>query len=51
MALQTADNLERLKQNREYISRIITHRYPVEEIGEAYHTFIGKRSGKVVVVQ
>ena len=45
------ENLERLKQNREYMGQIITHRYPVEEIGEAYHTFIGKHSGKVVVVQ
>ncbi len=48
---ELVENLERLKRNREYMGQIITHCYSVEEISEAYHTFIGKQSGKVVVVQ
>jgi threonine 3-dehydrogenase len=44
-------NLERLKGNREYLSRIITHRFRVQEIEEAFQTFWGGSTGKVLVVQ
>ncbi|GAA2243651.1 alcohol dehydrogenase catalytic domain-containing protein [Herbiconiux moechotypicola] len=45
------DNLALLQQHQEYISRVITHRYPVSEIEEAFARFFSGESGKVVVVQ
>ena len=48
---ELAGNLVQLRNNRDYISRIITHRFPVAEIGEAYNVFTQRDSGKVVVVQ
>ncbi|HEY3412101.1 MAG TPA: alcohol dehydrogenase catalytic domain-containing protein [Armatimonadota bacterium] len=44
-------NLERLRANREYLSRIITHRFPVERLEEAFTTFFAGQTGKVVVEQ
>jgi threonine 3-dehydrogenase len=48
---ELAANLELLTNNREFLGRIITHRYPIEELNQAYETFIGKDSGKVIAVQ
>jgi threonine dehydrogenase-like Zn-dependent dehydrogenase len=44
-------NLERLKQHRDALRPIITHRFGVEEIEEAFRTFFGGSTGKVLVVQ
>lgn len=44
-------NLQRLRENRPYLARIITHRFPVHRIGEAFETFLGGQCGKVVVEQ
>ena len=46
-----ADNLALLQANQQYISRVITHRYPVCEIGAAFEKFMSGESGKVVVMQ
>jgi threonine dehydrogenase-like Zn-dependent dehydrogenase len=42
-------NLERLRANREYLNRIITHRFDVAQIAEAFETFLGGETGKVVI--
>jgi len=44
-------NLELLKENLGYVGQIITHRFPVAQIEEAFETFLGRNTGKVVVVQ
>ncbi len=44
-------NLQRLRDHQRYLSRIITHRFPVERIDEALATFFAGRAGKVVVEQ
>lgn len=44
-------NLERLRANRDYLSQIITHRFPVDRIEEAFRTFFAGETGKVVVEQ
>lgn len=44
-------NLELLRDNHDLISRVITHRFPVEEIGEACDLFFSGKTGKVVVEQ
>ncbi|MFC0674589.1 alcohol dehydrogenase catalytic domain-containing protein [Brachybacterium hainanense] len=44
-------NLEVLRAHQEEISRIITHRLPVERLPEAFELFLGGETGKVVVTQ
>jgi threonine 3-dehydrogenase len=44
-------NLALLQANQELIGRVITHRFPVTEIGEAFRQFLSGESGKVVVIQ
>jgi threonine 3-dehydrogenase len=44
-------NLQRLRENQPYLARIITHRFPVQRIGEAFETFLDGQCGKVVVEQ
>jgi threonine dehydrogenase-like Zn-dependent dehydrogenase len=46
-----AANRERLREHRAYLAPIITHRFPVGEIGAAFETFFGGETGKVVVEQ
>ncbi|MBC8427677.1 alcohol dehydrogenase catalytic domain-containing protein [bacterium] len=48
---ELAPNLERLRNHRSYLSQIITHRYPVDEIQQAFETFLTSETGKVVVEQ
>ena len=44
-------NLELLRDNRDLLARVITHRFDVAQIGEAFKTFLSGESGKVVVTQ
>jgi threonine dehydrogenase-like Zn-dependent dehydrogenase len=44
-------NLEILRQHRSYLSQVITHRFPLGEIQQAFETFFAGETGKVVVVQ
>jgi len=48
---ELAKNLERLRSNRDYLGQIVTHRYPVSEIQQAFETFSQQNTGKVVVEQ
>lgn len=44
-------NLARLRKNRAYLSQIITHRFPVEDIQAAFELFWKGDTGKIVVEQ
>ncbi len=44
-------NLELLRDNRDVLARVITHRFDVAQISEAFKTFLSGESGKVVVTQ
>lgn len=44
-------NLDLLRQHRGYLGQIITHRYPVAELGAAFAQFIAGETGKVIAVQ
>lgn len=44
-------NLQRLREHRAYLSQIITHRFPVEAIQEAFELFWKGDTGKVVIEQ
>lgn len=44
-------NLALLLQNRDYLGQIITHRYPVAEIQQAFEEFFAGKTGKVLIVQ
>ena len=44
-------NLGLLKKHMRRLSQIITHRFPVSEIEEAFETFIQRNTGKVIVEQ
>ncbi len=48
---ELAGNHALMLANRGYISQILTHRFPVEEIGDAMDTMFRGEAGKVVVVQ
>ena len=48
---ELASNLEILREHHEYLARIITHRYPVREIREAFELFFGGETGKVIIAQ
>ena len=44
-------NLEQLQKHRAYLSEIITHRMPVEQIQHAFEIFFGGETGKVLIEQ
>lgn len=44
-------NLELLRRNRAYLSQIITHRFGIGELEEAYRLFLAGQTGKVVIEQ
>jgi threonine 3-dehydrogenase len=44
-------NLRRLREHRPYLGQIITHRFPVDRIDEAFAAFLAGHTGKVVVEQ
>lgn len=48
---EMAGNLALLQANQELIGRVISHRFPVAEIGEAFRLFLSGETGKVVVTQ
>ncbi len=48
---EMAHNLELLQDNRDLLRRVITHRFDVAQISEAFTTFLSGQSGKVVVTQ
>jgi threonine 3-dehydrogenase len=48
---EMAANLALLERNQELVSRVISHRFPVERIGEAFELFLSGETGKVIVTQ
>lgn len=44
-------NLELLLRNREYLGRIITHWFGIDQLEEAYRRFLAGETGKVVIEQ
>jgi threonine dehydrogenase-like Zn-dependent dehydrogenase len=44
-------NLALLQANQELIGRVISHRFPVADIGEAFRRFLSGETGKVVITQ
>jgi threonine dehydrogenase-like Zn-dependent dehydrogenase len=48
---EMARNLDLLRENRALIARVITHRFDVARISEAFEIFLSGESGKVVVTQ
>jgi threonine 3-dehydrogenase len=45
------NNLELLRDNRDYLTRIITHEVDIADIGNAFSLFFAGETGKVVVTQ
>lgn len=45
------ENYRLLKENREYLGQIVTHRMPVDRIQEAFELFWKGETGKVVIEQ
>jgi len=48
---ELAGNLRLLEDNQELIERVITHRFDVARIGEAFELFWSGETGKVVITQ
>ena len=48
---ELADNLPLLRAQRAYLTQIITHRFPIQDIEQAFASFLAGGSGKVVVEQ
>jgi len=48
---ELSDNLALLQAHRPYLSQIITHRYPVARLQEAFELFFAGQTGKVVIEQ
>ena len=48
---ELASNLEILRAHSAYLSQIITHRFPLQEIEEAFEIFFRGETGKVLVEQ
>jgi threonine 3-dehydrogenase len=46
-----ADNLGLLLDHGEYVAQVITHRFGVEDVEEAYRLFLAGETGKVVIEQ
>ena len=47
---ELAENARRLSQHRDYLSQIITHRFPLDAIQTAFETFFAGETGKVLIV-
>lgn len=45
------ENLERIRKHCSYLSPIITHRFGVDELQQAFELFFSGRTGKVVIEQ
>ncbi|RYG49647.1 alcohol dehydrogenase [bacterium] len=45
------ENYRLLRENRDYLGQVITHRMGVDEIGHAFELFWGGNTGKVVIEQ
>jgi threonine 3-dehydrogenase len=48
---ELTSNLQILREHSTYLSQIITHRFPVQDIKEAFETFFRGETGKVLVEQ
>ena len=48
---ELAGNLALLRQHRDLFARVITHRFPVVEVDQAFRLFFAGETGKVVVTQ
>ena len=48
---ELAGNLALLREHQDVISRVITHRFAVEELDDAFAVFLSGETGKVVVTQ
>lgn len=48
---EMAGNLALLQANQDLIGRVISHRFPVAEIDEAFRLFLAGQTGKVVITQ
>jgi threonine dehydrogenase-like Zn-dependent dehydrogenase len=48
---ELAINLELLRKHQDVVSRVITHRFPIEDLDEAFALFLAGETGKVVVTQ
>ncbi|MDQ2686574.1 MAG: alcohol dehydrogenase catalytic domain-containing protein, partial [Armatimonadota bacterium] len=48
---ELADNLKLFRANRAYLGQIITHRFGVGDIQQAFETFFGGQTGKVIIEQ
>jgi threonine dehydrogenase-like Zn-dependent dehydrogenase len=48
---EMAANLALLEQHQDVIARVISHRFPVEQLPEAFAAFLSGETGKVVVMQ
>ena len=46
-----AASLRLLEANQDYIARVITHTFDVDQTAEAFETFLSRESGKVVITQ
>lgn len=46
---ELARGLDVLRENREYLGRIVTHRFPLSELDRAYAAFLAGETGKVVI--
>ncbi len=45
------ETLQQLRNHRSYLQQLITHRYPVDRLQEAFAVFFGGNTGKVVIEQ
>ncbi|MGZ0152838.1 alcohol dehydrogenase catalytic domain-containing protein [Kribbella sp. WER1] len=48
---EMAGNLALLSEHQDLISRVISHRFPVAEIADAFRLFMAGETGKVVITQ
>jgi threonine dehydrogenase-like Zn-dependent dehydrogenase len=48
---EMAANLTLLERHQDVISRVISHRMPIEQLSEAFELFLSGETGKVVVTQ
>jgi threonine dehydrogenase-like Zn-dependent dehydrogenase len=48
---EMAANLALLESNQDLISRVISHRFPVEQIADAFTLFLSGETGKVLITQ
>ena len=48
---ELSSNLALLQANRDALSAVITHTYPIEQLTDAFAAFLGGETGKVVVTQ